>query len=164
MSLFGLLWLRHFSNLGRISSKNLTYYLAAFSFRFPLQSASMERFSSRIPTLFIKNHSHKLYIFTNSCSLEKFVKSPISLGYSSIVSPPDKYRSELLPKYNSWNQPKYPILPQRFFLLDLDDLYQIRPSSELFISLFWNSAFWGVLCGLIIPMQPEFILLPSDVT
>ena len=39
MSLFGPLCLRHFSNLGRISSKNLTYYLAAFSFRFPIQSA-----------------------------------------------------------------------------------------------------------------------------
>jgi alpha-1,6-mannosyltransferase len=35
----GPLCLRHFSNLGRISSKNLTYYLAAFSFRFPIQSA-----------------------------------------------------------------------------------------------------------------------------
>ena len=28
----------------------------------------------------------------------------------------------------------------------------------VFISLFSNSAFWSVLCGLIIPMQPEFIL------
>jgi alpha-1,6-mannosyltransferase len=36
MSLFRPLCLRHFSNLGRIYSKNLTYYLAAFSFRFPL--------------------------------------------------------------------------------------------------------------------------------
>jgi hypothetical protein len=31
-------------------------------------------------------------------------------------------------------------------------------ASELFISQFSNSAFWGVLCGLIIPMQPELIL------
>src|SRR4028119_879248 len=100
MSLFRPVCLGHFSNLGRISSKSHTYYLAAFSFRFPIQAASVERFSSRIPTFFINNHSHNLYIFTNSCSLEKFVKSRSHLSYSSLVSLPDKSMSELLPKYN----------------------------------------------------------------
>jgi len=38
------------------------------------------------------------------------------------------------------------------------ELYQIRPSSELFISVFWRLCVLCVLCGLIIPMQPEFIL------